>query len=182
MSPLLSTLLAPKFIVVYVFVASALYVHFRGRVRHRFVRQLKDHSTIMAPYNTLMYLFSAVPPRPFVDVRKLPELATLLHRSDWIRTGLAGELAGFQLEDASGNLVAASQIDYQGQPAGYTAEPQDVINYAEAHDNETLFDAIQEKAPAAASTAERVRMQNLGVSPARRYASIRSRRRRAIRW
>ena len=81
LSPLLSTLLAPKFIVVYVFVASALYVHFRGRVRHRFVRQLKDHSTIMAPYNTLMYLFSAVPPKPFVDVHKLPELAKL--RENW---------------------------------------------------------------------------------------------------
>jgi beta-hydroxylase len=79
--PLLSTLLAPKFIFVYVFVASALYVHFRGRVRHTFVRQLKDHSTIMAPYNTLMYLFSAVPPKPFIDVHKLPELAKL--RDNW---------------------------------------------------------------------------------------------------
>ena len=92
------------------------------------------------------------------------ELATLLHRSDWIRTGLAAGLAGFQMEDASGNVVTASQIDYQGQPAGYTAQPSDVINYAEAHDNETLFDAIQEKAPVAATTAERARMQNLGVS------------------
>jgi len=66
------TLLAPKFIVVYIFVATALYVHLRGRVRHTFVRQLKDHSTIMAPYNTLMYLFSAVPAKPFIDVQKLP--------------------------------------------------------------------------------------------------------------
>ncbi len=74
-------LLAPKFIVVYVFVASALFVHFRGRVRHTLARQLRDHSTIMAPYNSLMYLFSAVPPKPFVDVRALPELATL--RENW---------------------------------------------------------------------------------------------------
>jgi beta-hydroxylase len=79
--PLLSTLLAPKFLFLYAFVASALYVHFRGRVRHTFVRQLKDHSTIMAPYNTLMYLFSAVPPKPFVDVHRLPELAKL--RENW---------------------------------------------------------------------------------------------------
>src|SRR5258706_1039381 len=77
MPQLVATLLAPKFIVVYIFVASALYVHFRGRVRHSFVRQLKDHSTIFAPYNTLMYLFSAVPSKPFVDVKKLPELAKL---------------------------------------------------------------------------------------------------------
>lgn len=74
-------LLAPKFIVLYVFVASALYVHFRGRVRHTLIRQFKDHSTFMAPYNALMYLFSAVPPKPFIDVNRLPELAQL--RDNW---------------------------------------------------------------------------------------------------
>src|SRR5208282_903437 len=74
-------LLAPKFIVVYVVAASALYVHFRGRDRHTLIRQLKDHSTLMAPYNALMYLFSAVPAGPFVDVGRLPELARL--RDNW---------------------------------------------------------------------------------------------------
>jgi beta-hydroxylase len=34
-------------------------VHFRGKVRLGFWRQVSDHSTIMAPYNVLMYLFSA---------------------------------------------------------------------------------------------------------------------------
>ena len=70
-------LLAPKFIVLYLFVASAVYVHYRGRVRHGFLRQLTDHSSLMAPYNALMYLFSAVPNRPYVDVRQFPELAVL---------------------------------------------------------------------------------------------------------
>ncbi len=81
MTQWLSALLAPKFIIVYVFLAAALYVHFRGRVRHTFIRQLKDHSTLMAPYNALMYLFSAVPLRPFVDLHKLPELGQL--REQW---------------------------------------------------------------------------------------------------
>ena len=72
---------APKFIVVYVFVAAALFVQFRGRVRHTLVKQLTDHSTIMAPYNALMYLFSAVPNRPYVDVDRFPELAPL--RQNW---------------------------------------------------------------------------------------------------
>jgi len=76
-----ATVLAPKFIVVYVFVASALFVHFRGRVRHTLVKQLTDHSTIMAPYNALMYLFSAVPPRPILDPRSIPELDVL--RANW---------------------------------------------------------------------------------------------------
>ena len=76
-----SALLAPKLIVVYVFVAAALFVHFRGRVRHTLVKQLTDHSTIMAPYNALMYLFSAVPGRPILDPRSIPELDVL--RDNW---------------------------------------------------------------------------------------------------
>ncbi|MGE5234053.1 MAG: pullulanase-type alpha-1,6-glucosidase, partial [Acidobacteriota bacterium] len=88
----------------------------------------------------------------------------LLLESDWLRVGLAGSLADYQLVDRNGNLVSASQIDYNGQPAGYTADPQEIINYVEAHDNETLFDTIQLKAPVATTMADRVRMQNLGVS------------------
>ena len=68
------------------------------------------------------------------------------------------------LEDRFGNEVPASEIDYNGQPAGYTADPQEVINYIEAHDNDTLFDAIAAKAPVDTPMAQRVRMQNLGMS------------------
>ena len=77
--------LAPKFIVVYVFVAAALFVHFRGRVRHTLVKQLTHHSTIMAPYNALMYLFSAVPIKPFVEVERFPELRQLTDNWKTIR-------------------------------------------------------------------------------------------------
>jgi pullulanase-type alpha-1,6-glucosidase len=90
--------------------------------------------------------------------------ARLLLEADWIRVGLAGNLADYSLVDRSGNLVRGSDIDYNGQPAGYTADPQEVINYVEAHDNETLFDAIQLKAPVATAMDDRVRMQNLGMS------------------
>jgi beta-hydroxylase len=77
MSVVLAQFLSPKFLILYAFIGSAVYVHFRGHVRHGFYRQLTDHSTLMAPYNVLMYLFSAVPNRPFVDVRSFPELAKL---------------------------------------------------------------------------------------------------------
>ena len=60
--------------ILYAFLASALFVHFRGQVRIRFYRQITDHSTFMAPYNALMYLFSAVPNRPFIDAAQFPEL------------------------------------------------------------------------------------------------------------
>jgi beta-hydroxylase len=55
---MIAALFAPKFIVLYLFIASAVYVHYRGRVRHGFFRQLTDHSSLMAPYKTIMYLFS----------------------------------------------------------------------------------------------------------------------------
>ncbi|MES1244068.1 MAG: pullulanase-type alpha-1,6-glucosidase [Acidobacteriota bacterium] len=92
------------------------------------------------------------------------QLALLLLEADWIRVGLAGNLADYEFVDRNGDLVAAKDIDYNGQRAGYTADPQEVINYVEAHDNETLFDAIQLKAAPATTLDERIRMQNLGVS------------------
>lgn len=73
--------LAPKFLVLYFFLVPALLVHLRGRVRLKFPRQFADHSTIMAPYNVLMYLFSAVPATPILDVRQFPELRAL--RDNW---------------------------------------------------------------------------------------------------
>jgi beta-hydroxylase len=71
----------PKWIVLAVFVACALYVHFRGRVRHKFLRQITDHSTFMAPINILMYAFSRVPTTPFLAPADFPELESL--RSNW---------------------------------------------------------------------------------------------------
>ena len=73
--------LAPKLIVVYVFLASALFVHLRGRVRLPFYRQLFNHSTLLAPYNVLAYLFSAVPRKPILQVADFPTLDPL--RDNW---------------------------------------------------------------------------------------------------
>jgi beta-hydroxylase len=74
-------LFAPQFLVVWAFLGSAIAVHFRGKVRLKFWRQFSDHSTIMAPYNVLMYLFSAVPNRPILQVAMVPELTLL--RDNW---------------------------------------------------------------------------------------------------
>ena len=78
---MLTVLLAPKYLVLGIFLGTGLYVHWRGRVRHKLARQLTDHSTIMAPYNTLMYAFSKVPATPYIDVGLFPELAEL--RQNW---------------------------------------------------------------------------------------------------
>lgn len=74
-------LLQPKFVVLYLFVLSILYVHFRGRVRHKLHKQLVDHSAFLAPYNVLMYFFSAVPTKPILDLQQFPDLKSL--RDNW---------------------------------------------------------------------------------------------------
>jgi len=78
-------LLAPQLLVVYAFVLSAIAVHFRSRERLRFGRQIFDHSTFIAPYNVLMYLFSGVPNQPVLPVDKFPELKKLSDNWEVIR-------------------------------------------------------------------------------------------------
>jgi pullulanase-type alpha-1,6-glucosidase len=88
----------------------------------------------------------------------------LLLMTDWIRIGLAGNLIDFPLLDARGNQSTGGRVDYRGAPTGYTLDPQEQIVYISAHDNETLFDAIQYKAPPEATAADRTRINNLGIS------------------
>ena len=92
------------------------------------------------------------------------QLETLLIRSDWIRVSLAGGLANFPLVDRNGNEVLGEQVDYNGQPAGYTDDPQEIINYCAAHDNETFFDAVQLKVPLGTANPDRARVQNMANS------------------
>jgi beta-hydroxylase len=68
-------------IVVVIYLASVLYVHWRGRERLSFKRQLVDHSGIFAPYNVLMYAFSATPARPYLDRAAFAHLDAL--RDGW---------------------------------------------------------------------------------------------------
>ena len=88
----------------------------------------------------------------------------LLQHMDRIRVGLAGNLRDYAFTSAAGEQVTGAQVRYGGDPAGYTLDPQEVITYVSAHDNETLFDAVQLKAPRAATMDQRVRMHNLGMA------------------
>jgi len=92
------------------------------------------------------------------------ELDTLLLLTDQIRVGMAGNLADYEFIDRNGNLVTGAQVDYNGQPAGYTADPQEDITYISKHDNQTLYDINVYKAPLGTSMADRVRIQIVGLS------------------
>lgn len=70
-----------KWIVLAIFAACAVYVHFRGKVRHQFFRQLSDHSTFLSPLNVFMYTFSRVPTTPYLKAENFPELEPL--RQNW---------------------------------------------------------------------------------------------------
>lgn len=77
----MADLFTTKLLILYFFILSAIYVHFRGKVRHSFFRQLTCHSTLMAPINSIMYLFSSVPNRPYLDHEHFPELK--IFRDNW---------------------------------------------------------------------------------------------------
>lgn len=68
----------------------------------------------------------------------------LRNEMNGIRAGLAGSLQDFEFP-------------------GYTKDPQETVNYASKHDNETLYDLNVFKMPPGTSMAERVRAQNLGL-------------------
>lgn len=78
---MLAVLTSPKFIVVSIFLVSVAYVHWRGTVRLPLLRQIFNHSALLAPINALLYLCSAVPARPYLDRRAFPELD--LFREHW---------------------------------------------------------------------------------------------------
>lgn len=86
----------------------------------------------------------------------------LLAAADLVRAGLAGSLRDYVLEDRRGQAVPLAGIPYGGgQPAGYVTQPDEVVNYVENHDNQTLFDALVFKLPPDTSPAERARVQTL---------------------
>jgi pullulanase-type alpha-1,6-glucosidase len=92
--------------------------------------------------------------------------ARLLHYQDLIKVGLSGNLKAFRFTDTSGKEVTGAEVDYNGSPAGYADAPGDALAYADAHDNETLFDALAFKLPASTSASDRARMQVLAMATA----------------
>lgn len=92
--------------------------------------------------------------------------ARLLHYQDLIKVGLSGNLAKYSFTDTSGKEVKGSEVDYNGQAAGYADAPGDALAYADAHDNESLYDALTYKLPAATSASDRARMQVLAMATA----------------
>jgi pullulanase/glycogen debranching enzyme len=88
----------------------------------------------------------------------------LLQAADMIRVGLAGTLRSYPLVNADGVTRKLEAMNYGGQPAGYASAPGETVNYVENHDNQTLYDANALKLPLDTSTADRARVQILGLA------------------
>ena len=95
------------FWVILFFAVSATLIQLRGRVRLKLKRQLFDHSTFAAPYNLLMYAFSAKPTTPYVDVREFPDLKPLVDNWQLLRD------EGLKLFD-EGHIKAAEKHNDAG--------------------------------------------------------------------
>jgi pullulanase-type alpha-1,6-glucosidase len=92
------------------------------------------------------------------------EKAALLRLTDFVRLGLAGNLADYPIVDASGTTRLGKDVDYFGMPGAYGANPEDTIQYIGVHDDPDWFDAMNLKLRTNVPRAERVRMHRLGLS------------------
>jgi pullulanase-type alpha-1,6-glucosidase len=89
----------------------------------------------------------------------------LKHDTDLVQLGLAGNLRSFSLRlNENGEVARGDHVDYNGSPAGYADQPDEVVTYVDAHDNETLFDSLTYKLPVTTSMADRVRMNTLSLA------------------
>jgi len=81
MHQIFTELVSVKFIILYILIISTIIVHYRGKVRYKFFRQLTDHSTFMAPINMPMYALSGVENKPYINRANFPQLAIL--KENW---------------------------------------------------------------------------------------------------
>ncbi len=86
----------------------------------------------------------------------------LLAAADLVQLGLAGTLCDFVFVSAEhARPLRGDELDYNGEPAGYADAPDEVVNYVDAHDNETLFDALALKLPVETPMSDRIRANTL---------------------
>ncbi len=84
--------------------------------------------------------------------------------TDLLQLGLAANLRAFTMVDHRGQRVSGVDVPYRGIPAAYAEEPDEVLSYVDAHDNETLWDALTMKLDPALPMAERVRHNTLALA------------------
>lgn len=91
------------------------------------------------------------------------DLGNLMWQGDMIKGALAGSIRDYTLTTSwNASLPLSDSNGLQG--VGYATQPDEVVNYVENHDNQTLFDNNAMKLPQATSKADRARVQILGAA------------------
>lgn len=103
-------------------------------------------------------------PSGFSTVPAPEQQAQLEHSTDLIRLGMAGNLRDFKFLTSKGEVQAGADLDYNGQKAGFASEPQENVNYVDAHDNETLYDLNIMKMPTISTMEDRIRMNTISLA------------------
>jgi beta-hydroxylase len=92
-----------KLALVCFYLLSIFHIHFRGKVRLPFMRQLFDHSSFMAPINLFMHVFSKVPSQPYLALDQFKELEPLQQNWQIIRAEAENLLALKKIKAAEQN-------------------------------------------------------------------------------
>ena len=67
-----------RYVILGIYAACILFVHFRGKTRLPFFRQIFDHSSVVSPLNIFVYLFSKVPTKQaYLPVSNFKDLQIL---------------------------------------------------------------------------------------------------------
>jgi beta-hydroxylase len=92
-----------KLALVSFYLLAIFHIHFRGKVRLPFMRQLFDHSSFMAPINLFMHVFSKVPSKPYLSLDQFKELEPLQQNWQIIRAEAENLLALKKIKAAEQN-------------------------------------------------------------------------------
>ncbi len=96
------------------------------------------------------------------DPRHLGAKADLYRQMDLVKMGLIGAIKGYPLPLSDGSATVMSDDEsHFGPHAAFADEPEECVNYVEAHDDETLYDASVWKLPLTTPMQERVQAQVL---------------------
>ena len=85
-----------------IFLGSALFIYYRGKVRFGLLRSLTDYVVLLAPINALLYLFSKVGRSPYLPTNEFPELRPLNDHWQMIRDEALALHDSGQIRQATG--------------------------------------------------------------------------------
>lgn len=109
---------------------------------------------------------AAVLPNDLAGTPSEADTQAVMHLADIVRLGMAGNLKDYEFTDSNDVVIKGSELDYNGQAAGYAVNASEIQNYVSKHDNQTLWDNNQYKIAYDVPVETRVRMQAVSLSTA----------------